>query len=190
VVNLDGAFGEAGRENRVALERILTCGARVQFGGGLRDLAALRQAVGLGVQRCVIGTAAIEHPELVEQAVTALGPERIAVAVDARQGRVHTHGWRQPSAMSALDLAWRCTDQGIRWIIYTNISRDGMGSGLDMTETVDLFKQTGRCVIASGGVRSLEDVQTAYQAGLQGVILGRALYEGQVSLPDALEIGR
>ena len=190
VVNLDGAFGEADENNQAALKHMLTTGLRVQFGGGLRDLPALQQAIDLGVRRVVIGTAAIERPELVEQAVAALGPERVAVALDARQGMVQTHGWRQASTLRALDLARRCADQGVRWLVYTDISRDGMGSGLDLTRTVELHEQTGLHVIASGGVRSLEDVRRAYQAGLQGAVLGRALYQGQVLLPAALEIGR
>jgi len=190
VVNLDGAFGQASDANLAALRRILTTGLRVQFGGGLRDLQALQRAIDLGVRRVVIGTAAIERPELVQQAVESLGAERVAVAIDARQGRVQTHGWRRASALRALDLAQRCADQGVRWLVYTDVSRDGMGSGLDLVNAVNLHEETGLSVIASGGVRSLADVRRAYQAGLQGAILGRALYEGQVLLPEALAIGR
>jgi phosphoribosylformimino-5-aminoimidazole carboxamide ribotide isomerase len=189
VVNLDGAFDEADDENRVALQRILTTGLRVQFGGGLRRPQALQQAIDLGVSRAVIGTAAIERPALVEQAVQALGADRVAVAIDWQEDTVRTHGWRQGSGISAFALAKRCAAQGVRWAVCTHISRDGTGTGLNVTDTKRLAQQTGLHVIASGGVSSLEDVQLAHQAGLSGVIIGRALYEGQVSLRDALNVG-
>jgi len=197
VVNLDGAFGERSRleslphgcrENLAALERILTTGLRVQFGGGLRDLKALRHALALGVSRVVIGTAAVEDPALVEEALRTLGPERIAVGVDAREGKVRTHGWREAASTTAVELARQWADKGMRWVIFTDVSRDGMGSGLNVEATAQLAQTTGLNVIASGGVASLEDVRRAYEAGLSGVIIGRALYEGQVALEDALGV--
>jgi phosphoribosylformimino-5-aminoimidazole carboxamide ribotide isomerase len=188
VVNLDGAFDERSQENQVALERILTSGLRVQFGGGLRDVTTLRRALDLGVSRVVVGTAAVEDPTLIEAAVRAFGPERIAVAIDARQGSVRTHGWSRATSMPAMALARRSAAQGVRWLIFTDVSRDGMGSGLDLEATVQLAQVTGLHVIASGGVASLEDVRRAYEAGLNGVIIGRALYESQVTLDDALRV--
>jgi len=190
VVNLDGAFGERSRENRDALERILTTGLRVQFGGGLRDLESLHRALDLGVSRVVIGTAAVENPALVEAALAAFGPERVAVAIDARQGQVHTHGWQQDTALTATALAQRCAAQGVQWVIFTDVSRDGMGSGLNVATTAHLAQSANLQVIASGGVSSLEDIRRAYQAGLSGVIIGRALYEGLVDLRAALRVGR
>ena len=188
VVNLDGAFGERGRENLVALERILMTGLRVQFGGGLRNLESIRRVLDLGVSRVVVGTAAVENPSLVEAALRALGPERIAVAIDAREGKVRTHGWKETASMTAMELAGQWAARGVRWLIFTDVSRDGMGSGLNLTVTMQLAQATGLHVIASGGVASLEDVRRAYQAGLSGVIIGRALYEGQVALEDALRV--
>jgi len=188
VVNLDGAFGERGRENLVALERILMTGLRVQFGGGLRNLESIRRVLDLGVSRVVVGTAAVENPSLVEAALRALGPERIAVAIDAREGKVRTHGWKETTSMTAMELAGQWAARGVRWLIFTDVSRDGMGSGLNLTVTMQLAQATGLHVIASGGVASLEDVRRAYQAGLSGVIIGRALYEGQVALEDALRV--
>ncbi len=198
VVNLDRALGESGHENLVTLKRILGTGLRVQFGGGLRDLEALRQVLELGVRRAVLGTAAVEGPTLVEAALAAFGPERIAVAIDARRGRVRTHGWQQGSALSTVELAQRCAGLGVQWIIHTDVARDGMSRGLNVEASRQLAQETGPWsssgqrlhIIASGGVASLDDVQRAYRAGLSGVIIGRALYEGAVRLEDALTVGR
>jgi phosphoribosylformimino-5-aminoimidazole carboxamide ribotide isomerase len=197
VVNLDGAFDEAGRENQAALERILTAGLRVQFGGGLRDLASLRRALDLGVSRVVVGTAAVKNPALVDQALRSFGPEHIALGIDAREGQVRTDGWQEAAAMTPLELASRWAERGVRWVIFTDVSRDGMGSGLNLEMTTRLAQvgmvaegpQRRLHVIASGGVAGLEDVRRAYQAGLSGVIIGRALYEGQVVLEEALRVG-
>jgi len=186
VVNLDGALGEHSRENLAALERILTTGLCVQFGGGLRNLESIRRALALGVSRVVVGTAAVEDPALVEEALRTFGPERIAVGIDAREGKVRTHGWREAASTTAVELARQWADKGVHWVIFTDVSRDGMGSGLNVEATAQLAQATGLNVIASGGVASLEDVRRAYEAGLSGVIIGRALYEGQVALEDAL----
>jgi phosphoribosylformimino-5-aminoimidazole carboxamide ribotide isomerase len=201
VVNLDGALNEGGRENQAALERILTAGLRVQFGGGLRDLASLHRALSLGVSRVVVGTAAVKNPALVDQALQAFGPQHIALGIDAREGQVRTDGWQEAAAMTPLELAGRWAARGVRWVIFTDVSRDGMGSGLNLEMTTRLAQagQAGQApaagpgrrlhVIASGGVACLEDVRRAYQAGLSGVIIGRALYEGQVALEEALRVG-
>jgi phosphoribosylformimino-5-aminoimidazole carboxamide ribotide isomerase len=188
VVNLDGAFDERGRQNQAALARILTVGLRVQFGGGIRDIEALHQALDLGVSRVVVGTAAVENPALVEATLRAFGPERIALGIDARQGQVRTHGWQQVASMTAVALAQRWASRGVKWVIFTDVARDGMGSGINLKSTLHLAHTTGLHVIASGGVASLEDVRRTYQARLSGVIIGRALYEGQIKLEDALNI--
>jgi phosphoribosylformimino-5-aminoimidazole carboxamide ribotide isomerase len=189
VVNLDGAFGERSQANLIALSRVLTTGLHVQFGGGLRDLAALRRAFDLGVSRVVLGTAAVEQPELVAAALQSFGPERIAIGIDARRGFVRTHGWQKRATLTALELAQQWASRGARWLIFTDISRDGMSSGLNVGATAELARATGLDVIASGGVDSVEDVRRAYAAGLSGVIVGRALYEGRVALAAALRVG-
>ena len=198
VVNLDGAFGEGGGENLAALSRILGTDLCVQFGGGLRNLESLSRVLEMGVSRAILGTAAVEEPLLVKAAVAEFGPERIAVAIDARQGLVRTHGWRQDSALTARELARWCGESGVQWIIHTDVDRDGMGRGLNVEASRQLARVGGPLgdlgqglrVIASGGVASLEDVQRAHQAGLSGVIIGRALYDGGVCLEDALRVGR
>lgn len=189
VVNLDGAFDEDGQENQEALEHILTTGLRVQFGGGLRTVAAVRLVLGLGVSRAVIGTAAVENPALVEAALAEFGAERIAIGIDTREGKVQTRGWQQATEVTPVALAHRWAGKGVRWIIFTDVTRDGMGSGINLAATMQLAAATKLHVIASGGVASLQDVQQAYDAGLSGIIIGRALYEGKVDLREALRIG-
>ncbi|MCJ7568950.1 MAG: 1-(5-phosphoribosyl)-5-[(5-phosphoribosylamino)methylideneamino]imidazole-4-carboxamide isomerase [Anaerolineales bacterium] len=186
VVNLDRAFGEVSDENLKALQAVLASGAQVQFGGGLRSLTDVEAAIELGVQRVILGTAAVENPEMVQQAVSHFGTERVAVGIDARQDQVQVRGWVQDAEINSLTLAVRLSDYGVTTVIVTDISRDGMGEGVNLTLATDLA-QTGLSVIASGGVASLMDVHRVRQAGLQGVVIGRALYEGQFTLDDALK---
>jgi phosphoribosylformimino-5-aminoimidazole carboxamide ribotide isomerase len=190
VVNLDGALDESGRQNLTALERVLTTGLKVQFGGGMRNLDSIRQALNLGVSRAVIGTAAVENPALVEAALNGFGPERIALGLDARDGIVRTHGWQEDAGVTAVEMGQQWAEKGVRWVIFTDVSRDGMGTGLNLDATVELAQATGMHVIASGGVASLEDVQRTHEAGLSGVIIGQALYAGSVALEEALHVGK
>ncbi|MBN2003547.1 MAG: 1-(5-phosphoribosyl)-5-[(5-phosphoribosylamino)methylideneamino]imidazole-4-carboxamide isomerase [Anaerolineae bacterium] len=188
VVNLDGAFGETGQANQAALKRILTMGLPVQFGGGVRDLASLRQVLDLGVARVVLGTVAVENPALTATALADFGPERIALGIDARDGVVQIRGWQTAAPLMATGLAQSWADQGGRWLIFTDIARDGVGTGVNLAATTTLAHATGLQVIASGGVAGLDDVRRVCQAGLSGVIIGRALYEGHVQLEEALQI--
>lgn len=187
VVNLDGAFGQAAEANWQALEKIAAVGINIQFGGGLRDIESLRRAFELGVARAVIGTAAVENPGLVDQGLSEFGPDRLAVAIDAKGGQVRIRGWSQESAAKALDLAERLRQQGVRQIVFTDVERDGIGAGVNLAATAALAQATGLRVIASGGVASLDDVRRVREAGLAGIIIGRALYEGRFSLREVLE---
>jgi phosphoribosylformimino-5-aminoimidazole carboxamide ribotide isomerase len=189
VVNLDGAFGEGSEKNLNALDRVMTSGLRVQFGGGLRDFDGIQRALDAGVERVVMGTAAVKKPDLVEAALEAFGAERVALAIDARRGRVRTHGWQEVSELTPTELGRKWAERGIHWVIFTDVTRDGMGGGLNVEGTVALAQTTGLRVIASGGVASLDDVRKSREAGLSGVIIGRALYEGELELRDALEVG-
>jgi len=185
-VNLDGAFGEKGKQNHQALTRILETPLSVQFGGGIRDIPSITQAFDLGASRVVVGTAFVEAPDFVLAALEQFGPERVAVGIDARDGIAQIRGWQEAAMITAEDLAQRWADMGGRWLIFTDISRDGMGSGVNVDATTALADSTGLRVIASGGVRTLSDVQRVRDAGLAGVIIGRALYEGHIELSDAL----
>ncbi|MBK7455403.1 MAG: 1-(5-phosphoribosyl)-5-[(5-phosphoribosylamino)methylideneamino]imidazole-4-carboxamide isomerase [Anaerolineales bacterium] len=188
VVNLDGAFGESDDANRSALEAILKLGAQVQFGGGMRSLDAIEDAIALGVSRVVLGTIAIEQPKVVIAALKKFGPEKIAVGIDARDGLVAVRGWKSDSGILAKDLALQMRTVGLRTVIFTDIRRDGLGSGLNIPSTRELADVSGLDVIASGGVNTIGDVIEAKEAGLAGCIIGRALYEGTIKLNDALGI--
>jgi len=189
VVNLDGALDESSAPNLAALERVLGAGLRVQFGGGLRDMGSLSHVLALGVTRAVVGTAALEDPAFLETALATFGGERIALAIDARDGRVRTHGWQEETEVRPEALAQRWAERGLRWAIFTDVARDGVESGLNVAANVHLAQVSGLHVIASGGVAALEDVERAYRAGLSGVIIGRALYEGRLRLEEALAVG-
>ncbi len=186
VVNLDGAFGLEDEANRRALRAILQTGARVQFGGGLRSLEAIAALLNLGVRRVVLGTAAVENPDLVKQALQRFGPQAIAVALDAHDGRIRTRGWQQESDLSPLALGKALACAGLRTVIYTDIARDGMESGADLDGARELARAAGLRVILSGGVASLDDLRRIRAAGLAGAIVGRALYEGRFTLQEAL----
>lgn len=188
VVNLDGAFGESDDANRSALEAILRLGAQVQFGGGMRSLDAVARALDLGVSRAILGTMAVENPDQVAQALARFGAEKIAVGIDARDGLVRTRGWKDNSGVPALDLALRIRTLGLRTVIFTDIRRDGLGGGLNLAATKELADASGLDVIASGGVHTLSDVRAVKEAGLAGVIIGRALYDGTIELGEALRV--
>lgn len=186
VVNLDGAFGESDNANRSALESILKLGAQVQFGGGIRSLDAIARAVDLGVSRVVLGTIAIEEPNVVAEALKKFGAKKIAVGIDARDGLVRTRGWKDDSGIKAIALALQMRTLGVATVIFTDVSRDGLGSGLNIPSTRELAEVSGLDVIASGGVHTIEDVMAAKDSGLAGCIIGRALYDGTVDLKEAL----
>jgi phosphoribosylformimino-5-aminoimidazole carboxamide ribotide isomerase len=188
VVNLDGAFGESDNANRAALESILKIGARVQFGGGIRSLDAIDAALSMGVSCVVLGTIAIEQPDVVADALTHFGAERIVIGIDARNGLVRTRGWKGDSGVKATDLALQMRTLGLATVIFTDVSRDGLGSGLNIPSTRKLAEVSGLDVIASGGVHTIEDVIAAKDAGLAGCIIGRALYEGTIDLRSALQV--
>jgi phosphoribosylformimino-5-aminoimidazole carboxamide ribotide isomerase len=188
VVDLDGAKrGEA--VNTEAVRGILGAarGISVELGGGIRTLAGVETWLGLGVERAILGTAALREPALVREAAKRF-PGRIGVGIDARGGRVAVQGWLETSETDALTLARRFEDAGVAAIIYTDIARDGTGAGVNLAETTALARAISVPVIASGGVGSLEDVRAARASGVAGVIVGRALYTGAVDLTAALEI--
>jgi phosphoribosylformimino-5-aminoimidazole carboxamide ribotide isomerase len=191
IVNLDGAFAENDSANQAALRAILDATtkfeARVQFGGGIRSIEMVARALDLGASRVVLGTVAVEQPQLVADALKEFGAQKIAVGIDARDGFVRVRGWQSKSGIQAGDLALQMRALGVRTIIFTDISRDGLGSGLNITSTRKLADISGVDVIASGGVHKLDDVIAAREANLAGVIIGRALYEGTIDLEAALE---
>ena len=192
VVDLDGAF--AGRAvNAGAVEAIIRAfPGKVQVGGGIRDRAAVDRWLGLGVDRVVIGSAALDDPAFVREAARDL-PGRIVVGVDARDGMVATHGWADVSDVAVAELARRFADAGVAALLFTDVGRDGLLKGCNVDATVALARETAIPVIASGGVAGIDDiVQLAAQtgAGIEGVITGRALYDGRLDLAEALAVAR
>jgi phosphoribosylformimino-5-aminoimidazole carboxamide ribotide isomerase len=191
VVDLDGARAGA-PANGTALRAILAAAkdVPVQVGGGMRTLAHLEERLALGVGRAVLGTAALRDPSLVREAARR-HPGRIAVGIDAREGRVAVQGWLESSDVAAVDLARRFEDAGVAAIVYTDIARDGMGTGPNLEQTAALAAAVSIPVIASGGVGSEDDVRRSCalaERGVAGLIVGRALYTGALDLGRALEI--
>ena len=186
VVDLDRAFGDG---DNTAVVRAIAARVggqvRVQLGGGLRSVELARTALTPGVSRVVIGTAAVLDPAVVPAVLALEGPERIVVGIDARDGLVAVRGWTERSALSAEALAQRVVADGVRTLIYTDVARDGMLTGPDL-DGARRLQALGAGVIASGGVSGVEDIVAAREAGLAGVIVGRALYAGRVELREAL----
>jgi len=190
IVDLDGAF--AGRPvNAAAVERILeTVAIPVQLGGGIRDVATIEGWLGKGVNRVIIGTAAVRDPTLVKAAARRF-PDRIAVGLDTRDGMVAVEGWAESSQLSALEIAQRFEDAGVAAIIYTDIARDGVLKGLNLEATIALADAIAIPVIASGGLASIDDVKALLEPRarrLAGAIAGRALYDGRLDAAAALAL--
>lgn len=188
VVDLDGALGQSGNVNDGALRAILAeasrKGARVQFGGGLRTLEAIARALDLGVARAIVGTLAIERPDILAEALANWGAERIGVSLDARDGRIQVRGWQSDTSLAAAECARGLSRAGLRWLVFTDIARDGLQTGINLPATLELARFSRLNVIVSGGVSCIGDVQRARAAGLAGAIVGRALYEGSINATE------
>ena len=192
VVDLDGAF--AGKPvNALAVEAMLKqVTMPVQLGGGIRDLATVEAWLSKGITRVIIGTAAVRDPDFVKTAAKKF-PGRVAVGLDARDGKVAVQGWAETSEVTALDIAQRFEDAGVAAIIFTDISRDGLLKGLNLDATIELAERISIPVIASGGLASIEDVRALLAPRaerLAGAIAGRALYDGRLDPAEALALIR
>jgi phosphoribosylformimino-5-aminoimidazole carboxamide ribotide isomerase len=192
IVDLDGAF--AGKTiNGEAVDNILkTISMPVQLGGGIRNMSSIEGWLGRGVDRVIIGTAAVRDPELV-RAASRQFPGRVAVGLDARDGKVAVEGWAETSEVTVLDIAQRFEDAGVAAIIYTDIARDGLLKGLNLDATIALAQAINTPVIASGGLASIEDVKQLLEPRakrLAGAIAGRALYDGRLNPAEALALIR
>jgi phosphoribosylformimino-5-aminoimidazole carboxamide ribotide isomerase len=190
VVDLNGAF--AGKPvNAPAVEAILgAVDMPVQLGGGIRDLATIERWLEAGIRRVILGTAALRDPALVREACRRF-PGRVAVGIDARDGKVAVEGWAETSTLTDLEMARRYADAGVGAIIHTDIDRDGILKGLNLVATAELARATTVPVIASGGLAGIEDVQALLQpehAMLEGAIAGRALYDGRLDAREALTL--
>lgn len=190
VVDLNGAFAGKPVNDEVIRKIVGNVSLKIQVGGGIRTLERITELLDLGVERVILGTIAYKDPALVAQAASQYG-ERIVVGIDARDGFVAVQGWAEATEMRAVDLAKAMKDAGIQRVVFTDISRDGMLKGPNIESTVQLAKETGLQVIASGGIASLEDIRQLQQESLKGVsiegaITGKALYSGAFTLREAL----
>ena len=192
LVDLDGALAGEGK-NVPVIERILqSVSIPVQLGGGIRNLETIEKLLSLGVSRLILGSAAVKNPQLVEEACKKY-PGHIAVGIDAKNGEVAIEGWGKGSGVAATELAKKMAAYGVETIIYTDISRDGMLSGVNVEATAALARSCGVPIIASGGVASLEDirrVKAVESDGVQGCIIGKAIYTGAVDLKAALALAK
>ena len=192
LVDLDGALAGEGK-NVPVIERILqSVNIPVQLGGGIRNLETIEKLLALGVTRLILGSAAVKNPKLVEEACKKY-PGHIAVGIDAKNGEVAIEGWGKGSGVAATELAKKMAAYGVETIIYTDISRDGMLSGVNVEATAALARACGVPIIASGGVASIEDIRRvkAVEAdGVQGCIIGKAIYTGAVDLKEALALAK
>ena len=192
IVDLDGALAGEGK-NVSVIERILqSVSIPVQLGGGIRNLETIEKLLSLGVSRLTLGSAAVKNPQLVEEACKKY-PGHIAVGIDAKNGDVAIEGWGKGSGVAATELAKKMAAYGVETIIYTDISRDGMLSGVNVEATAALARACGVPIIASGGVASLEDirrVKAVESDGVQGCIIGKAIYTGAVDLKAALALAK
>ncbi|MGE4550110.1 MAG: 1-(5-phosphoribosyl)-5-[(5-phosphoribosylamino)methylideneamino]imidazole-4-carboxamide isomerase [Opitutales bacterium] len=191
VVDLDGAFSGISA-NHPSLKRILACGLKIQLGGGVRDVSAASSLLDAGVERVVVGTRACREPAFAGELAQRFGP-RIAVGIDAKDGLVAVDGWVTVTEVQAIDLAQQVAALGVQTIIYTDVTRDGAMTGPNFEAMEEMLQAASCQVVASGGVSTLDDVRRFAEMGkkyqnLEGIIIGKALYEGVFNVSDALEI--
>jgi phosphoribosylformimino-5-aminoimidazole carboxamide ribotide isomerase len=190
LVDLDGAFAGVPKNLPIIKEIVTALDIPVQVGGGIRNIKTIDMLLAAGVDRVILGTAAISHPEMVRAAVEKYG-EQIVVGIDARDGMVAVHGWAVESNRPALDLAYDMVEIGVRRVVFTDISRDGTMKGPNLEATGALARTTKLKVIASGGVSTLDDlrqIKALEQDGVEGAIMGKSLYSGAVDIEQALRI--
>lgn len=191
IVNLDGAFAEAGDNNWKLLPQLGQLNVNIQFGGGVRTLADIKRVLNQGINRVILGTVAVENPKMVQTAVSEFGADQIVVGIDARDGQVKTRGWQTDTAVSPIQLGHSMADLGVQTVVYTDISRDGVLAGVNAQATAKLAESTGLQVIASGGVATIEDIlrcQQDHKKGVVGIITGRAIYDGRIDLAQAVRL--
>lgn len=194
VVDLDGAFS-GNQANLPAISRIAALGCKVQVGGGLRSLEAVDRVLNAGASRIVLGTSAVEQPDLPAACAKRFGEEKIAVGMDAHDGRIAIRGWVETTAWTTLDFAKHLEDSGIQTVIHTDIATDGALTGPNLGKQAELAAATSLSVIASGGVSSIGDIESLHalskeHANLSGVIVGRAIYEGRVTVREMIDLAK
>ena len=187
LVDLDGALAGHSVNEEVIQKIVNTVSIPVEIGGGIRSEEAISSMLSLGVARVIIGTKAVKQPEFIRDMIHKFGAHRIVLGVDAKDGMVAVEGWEKLSEITASKLCLQMKEYGIRHIVYTDISRDGMLSGPNVEYTKKLTDETGLDVIASGGMSSMDDLKQLYEAGIHGAIIGKALYEKRIDLSEAVK---
>ena len=188
LVDLDGALAGYSVNEEVIRRIADTVSIPIEIGGGIRSKEAVERMLDLGVRRVIIGTKAAEHPEFLRDMVRTFGEEAIVAGVDAKDGMVAVEGWEKVSSLTASDLCLTMKEYGVRHIVYTDISRDGMLSGPNVEATRKLTEETGLDIIASGGVSCMEDLKCLHEAGIRGAIIGKTLYENRIDLAEAVRL--
>ena len=189
IVDLNGAFEGRGVNDKVIREIVERVDMLTELGGGIRDMARIDFLLEMGVGRVILGTAAVENPELVREAIERYGPEKILVGIDAKDGIVATRGWAEDGGRPAVELGLEMKKLGVERIIYTDIARDGMLTGPNISETERMACLTELMITASGGVSSLDDIRALKEiehCGVDSVIIGKALYEEKFELEEAI----
>jgi phosphoribosylformimino-5-aminoimidazole carboxamide ribotide isomerase len=188
MVNLDGSFATSNDNGRI-LEAVSKKGVPVQFGGGIRQMSDIERAFDQGAARVVLGTILIQQPEVALEALARWGCEKICIGLDARDGKIATHGWQNVADTTPAELGKQMAAQGAKHALYTDVSRDGKLGGVNVDGTAALARETGLDVIASGGVGTLDDIRRLVDTQVvAGAIIGMALYTGKIKLTEALAI--
>ncbi len=192
VINLDAAFNEEASHNWELIQQITALGVNIQFGGGIRSIDDVHWAMKSGIKRVIIGTSAVENPQMMAQSIATYGSDAIVLGIDAdAKGEVQIHGWRAPGSVQATVLAIQMRQLGVTTAIHTSIHRDGSMTGVDLDTSIDLAAMSGLRIIVGGGIGSLKDVRECFNNdGIEGVIIGKALYTGNVDLKNALRVSR
>lgn len=186
IVDLDGARQGTSYNQQIIEQIAQQFQVPVQTGGGIRSMRDIEEKLSLGVSRVVLGTVAVKNPELVAEAVKVYG-EKIAVGIDAMNGRVAIQGWEEVSQVSAMDLCKKMVKFGVKTIVYTDISKDGMMTGPNIEATKEIIRETGVNIIASGGIANIMDLESLEAIGAHGTIIGKALYQGELKLSNVIQ---
>ena len=187
IVDLDGALQGMGANDEALAQIIKNVTIPLEIGGGIRTMQDIEHRLNMGVTRVILGTKAVESPEFVKEAIATFGADKIVIGIDAKDGMVAIKGWETISNVDAVTLALSMKDLGVKTIIYTDISKDGMLCGPNFVQTAKMVEATGLDIIASGGVSSMQDLEQLEKIGVEGAILGKAIYEKRVDLKVAAE---
>ena len=188
IVDLDGALVGHSVNNDVIKEIVSSVNINIQVGGGIRTIKDIDNKLELGISRVIIGTKAVENPAFVKEAIYNFGADRIVVGIDAKNGMVAIEGWGKVSNYNAVSLAIHMHELGVKTVVYTDISRDGMLIGPNILHTKEMVEKTGMNIIASGGMSSMKDLEMLEEINVSGAIIGKALYENHIDLKSALEL--